>query len=282
VNCALQRVSGLCVAEFSRDYWERKPHVSFRAQVDREFERLLCTTDIESYLGRGIELDNLALVKRGDFVAPESCDQVAREYGEGATIVVARAHSRFASVNALARELSRCFATTVGANAYLTPPASLGFPVHYDTHDVLIVQTEGEKRWRIWGAAIVLPFEEEHHAVPSGTIEALARVPPQIDVVLRPGDSVYIPRGFLHAAQTEASHSLHVSLGVVAQPRRDLMLREVQRLLDGCASADRAVRAFEAVAAIRDAVAVLSRMGSRSSFEEVHEDVARDSHRCVG
>ncbi len=35
-------------------------------------------------------------------------------------------------------------------NAYYTPRAAQGLPVHHDTHDVFVLQVSGEKRWGGW------------------------------------------------------------------------------------------------------------------------------------
>ena len=38
----------------------------------------------------------------------------------------------------------------VQINAYLTPPAEQGLDIHFDFHDVIVVQLAGRKRWRVW------------------------------------------------------------------------------------------------------------------------------------
>ena len=35
-------------------------------------------------------------------------------------------------------------------NAYLTPPAERGLDIHFDFHDVFVVQLAGAKRWHVW------------------------------------------------------------------------------------------------------------------------------------
>ena len=113
----------------------------------------------------------------------------------------------------------------VGANAYLTPPESRGFNVHNDGHDVIVLQLEGEKHWSLYGTPRTLPLE--------GNTTALKAPPePQEQVLLRPGDVLYLPRGVLHAAETRASHSLHITLSIHVLTQREL----IGRVLDGVAA----------------------------------------------
>ena len=45
-------------------------------------------------------------------------------------------------------------------------------------------------------------------------VERRAREPPLIEAVLRPGDCLYLPRGFLHAAVALGGVSTHLTIGV--------------------------------------------------------------------
>jgi hypothetical protein len=40
--------------------------------------------------------------------------------------------------------------------------------------------------------------------------------PPLVDAAVGPGDSVYIPRGFPHAASTQAQASVHITIGILS------------------------------------------------------------------
>ena len=99
--------------------------------------------------------------------------------------------------NALQRELG----AVVQANVYLSPPQSQGFDVHHDTHDTLTIQIEGEKRWRIYAPLVDLPLESQ--PFPVGRTSSTLRM--THEVTLRPGDTLYIPRGCPHDAARTAS-----------------------------------------------------------------------------
>jgi cupin superfamily protein len=97
----------------------------------------------------------------------------------------------------------------VQANSYYTPARSQGFAVHHDTHDVFVLQVAGEKQWRIYEPLLELPLKHQHYSQALGEHGA-----PTQELTLRAGDTLYLPRGWLHDALTSESDSLHVTIGV--------------------------------------------------------------------
>lgn len=105
----------------------------------------------------------------------------------------------------------------VQVNAYLTPPNERGFSLHHDTHDTLVLQIEGEKRWEVHAPLIELPIESQPVA-----IGAPDRAPRTFD--LQAGDTLYLPRGYRHACTAGESRSLHLTLALL--PVRAIELAE--------------------------------------------------------
>ncbi|MBK8977405.1 MAG: hypothetical protein IPM29_15950 [Planctomycetes bacterium] len=129
------------------------------------------------------------------------------------------------------RRLLRC--KGVSANAYLAPPRAVGWGAHYDLDDVFVVQCDGSKRWRVWAGPRELPYR--------GQMFVKGRDPlgePVLDVVLQPGDLLYLPRGFVHEPVTEDAHSLHVTLVTFVHTWADL----VDALVGAAGDADVALR----------------------------------------
>ena len=88
---------------------------------------------------------------------------------------------------------------------------------HSDAQNVLVFQTAGRKRWRVWRPPPrrrgVDPFGRGKH----GDAIAPAELDePLLDAWLEPGDVLYVPIGFPHATSTEACEvvSCHVTLGL--------------------------------------------------------------------
>jgi lysine-specific demethylase/histidyl-hydroxylase NO66 len=128
-------------------------------------------------------------------------------YG-GATIVLQSLHRFWPPLSRFGRDLELALTHPVQVNAYLTPPASQGLGVHRDEHDVFVLQVYGRKRWDVHD--------------PDGRPEDRLIV-----AELAPGDCLYIPQRFAHAARTAATASVHLTVGVVPTTWADAMRREV-------------------------------------------------------
>ena len=136
-------------------------------------------------------------------------DRVLAEWERGATIVLQGLHLTRVAVGAFCRSLEESLGHPAQANAYYTPRAAQGLPVHHDTHDVFVLQVAGEKRWRVYEPALELPLKNQRYSAelegPAGVVE---------DRALKPGDTLYLPRGWLHEAVTSETDSLHLTIGV--------------------------------------------------------------------
>ena len=151
-------------------------------------------------------------VPEEEFTLPDGRADLPRllqRFDAGASLVVSQFHETHPPLARFCRGLERLFLHPVQANIYLTPPAAQGFRTHFDTHDVLVLQVEGRKRWRVWdGERVARPTRRTPwpgHMQPEGEPHLL---------VLEPGDALYIPRGLMHDAATEpGSRSLHATIG---------------------------------------------------------------------
>jgi lysine-specific demethylase/histidyl-hydroxylase NO66 len=137
-----------------------------------------------------------------------------QQLDQGATIRLRQPQDRLTNVQALCRALEGEFGSTVGANAYLTAKdGAQGFAAHWDDVDVFILQLEGRKRWRV-GACADDVYRLPRVSSEDFDEEALRRLCPHLsEIVLEPGDVLYLPRGFIHSAVTEGlQNSLHLTL----------------------------------------------------------------------
>lgn len=107
-------------------------------------------------------------------------------------------------------KLSRELQSTTRFNMYLSSPGRQGRKMHFDTHDVFVIQIEGSKRWTIYEINDPTPiFTRKNHDV-----EAPDESNPYLDCTLRKGDVLYLPRGHWHNVSPLEDVSLHLTLGV--------------------------------------------------------------------
>ncbi|WP_369794045.1 cupin domain-containing protein [Blastococcus sp. URHD0036] len=143
-----------------------------------------------------------------------SSDAVLRLFAEGSTVVLQGLHRLWPPLIEFADQLAADLGHPTQVNAYVTPPSSRGFAAHYDVHDVFVLQIAGEKHWRIHPPVHPDPLRSQPWEQHRDEVAAAAEGEPVIDAVLRPGDVLYLPRGYLHAATALGEISAHLTVGV--------------------------------------------------------------------
>jgi lysine-specific demethylase/histidyl-hydroxylase NO66 len=143
------------------------------------------------------------------------------EHRRGATIVFQGLHRSCAPLTRFCRSLELDLTHAVQCNAYITPAGARGLGVHYDTHDVFVLQLAGTKAWTIHEPVFADPLPSQPW---KGT--AADAGPPILSVELAAGDCLYVPRGFLHAARAQEALSAHLTIGIQTTTWHDV-LREL-------------------------------------------------------
>lgn len=240
-----------CVAadadKFAAAYWGQQPLLSRAGELAGRdgFADLLSPDAVDELLSRrGLRTPFLRVASQGA-VLPASGftgsggagaevgdqvidDKVMRRYAEGATLVLQGLHRIWPPLIEFARRLGAELNQPLQVNAYLTPAGNRGFATHYDTHDVFVLQVDGTKRWRIHEPVLPDPLERTPWGGRKDEVSATAEGPAALDVVLAPGDALYLPRGWLHSAEAQGERSLHLTIGVRALTRYAI----VEELLD--------------------------------------------------
>jgi len=217
-------IAPVAVERFLTEHWERQPLVVSRDEAGR-FDDLLSARDVERLVTEtAIRTPGFRLVKAGETVTgyttelswrPEPFTGVAdvprvlAEFEAGATIVLQGLHHSWLPLARYCRLLEGLLGHTAQANAYFTPRSSQGLPVHHDTHEVFSLQVAGTKRWLVYEPVLELPLKTQRYRSALG-----APGEPVLDVTLRAGDTLYLPRGWLHQALTSDTDSLHITVGV--------------------------------------------------------------------
>ena len=147
---------------------------------------------------------------------------LAKYLDQGATLVLGRFETLCDGASALFKSIQAATRAPCGGVLYYSQKGHAGFRPHFDIMDVFVIQFSGEKLWTIYEGQFENPmlkpgfnsmsFSREHHQKNMGAIEA--------EIMLTPGDVLYIPRGKYHAALAKSDSCLHVSFGV--EPARGL------------------------------------------------------------
>jgi len=191
----------------------------------------------------GLRYPSFRLVKAGDklnlgdyakdvswrpdsFTTMADVPRALAEIEGGATLVLQALHHTHPPLAVFCRDLEKALGQPAQANAYFTPRRSQGLPVHHDTHDVLCLQVAGQKRWLVYEPALELPLRDQRYRPELGDPGG-----PALEVLLQPGDTLYLPRGWLHQALTSDTDSLHLTIGVSVHTWLDA----IRAALDECA-----------------------------------------------
>ena len=246
---ALRRCIACDTATFAATYWGRAPLLTRRGDLDRDFTDLLSARAIDELVSRrGLRTPFLRMAKDGT-VLPASRftrgggagagvtdqaadDRILAEMGGGGTLVLQGLHRTWPPLVDFATDLASDLGHPVQVNAYITPPENRGFAAHYDVHDVFVLQAAGHKRWHIHEPVILNPLPDQPWQQHAAAVAARAAEQPLIDVVLEPGDALYLPRGYLHSADALGEVSIHLTVGVHPVTRHHLVQQLVARARD--------------------------------------------------
>lgn len=224
-----------CHPRFVDECWGKRP---FRLVTPMDFA-IDCFTlrDLEAhahfypliYAGSGTVLEKggwmmARLDEKLDKGAdPMSFSDVEASLGKG-TLSLNSAGFFMPPLASICGAVLEAFQLPIWLNIYITEAGrKSSAPCHTDKQDVVAVQSTGSKRWRVF--APPPPANKLNaDAWARGKAQDVLSVddelgPPLLDVVLEPGQLLYIPAGFPHITDTNtgsaaAETSIHLTLGV--------------------------------------------------------------------
>jgi lysine-specific demethylase/histidyl-hydroxylase NO66 len=222
---------------FAAEVWGRRTHLHHEALGPDAagFANLLTLADVDRLItSSALRVPTFRLVKDGTGLPVASYTKSGRIGGvsltgladpprvlrlldEGATLVLQGAHRYHPPLARFCRELEAALGHPSQVNAYVTPPGARGLAVHHDSHDVFVLQAFGTKHWEIHAT----PYEQREPQPPAPR-----------DVVLTPGDALYLPKGTPHSARAQQALSGHLTVGVPATTWRTVLHRALSRALD--------------------------------------------------
>ncbi|KJV01380.1 MAG: cupin-like domain-containing protein [Rhodococcus sp.] len=230
---ALRRLTGIDAATFAERHWGTAPKFTRSAELSGSFEDLMTVDAVDELIAeRGVRTPFVRMAKDGRLLeknkftgsggfGAEITDQVdsaavLSAFAAGNTLVLQGLHRLWPPLIAFTGELVRELGHPVQVNSYVTPAASQGFSPHYDVHDVFVVQIAGSKRWTIHSPVHRHPLNNQPWSDRRAAVERHADDSPELDIVLDPGDVLYLPRGWIHSAQALGETTVHLTIGVAS------------------------------------------------------------------
>lgn len=221
-------VAPLSVGEFLAQHWND----SFRAwpgQTGR-FADLVGWDEINQLLAtQRLEPPRLILVRSGKTLPAErfthasgsnrrlDAGAVTAQLAQGATMVLSFVDEMVPRIGELADRLGGELGVRCNVNLYAGWRADHGFDLHWDHHDVFILQVAGRKHWRVQRPTRDLPARGETAPPPADDDI------PVFDDILEEGAVLYIPRGWWHVATPVEEPSLHLTLAITPPTGQDYL-----------------------------------------------------------
>jgi Cupin superfamily protein len=167
-------------------------------------------------LTNGTELHHRSYIaettsRRGQIVPMVDMHRLGHLLESGCTLVIDAINRWDATMDVACRSWQWWSRERVQVNIYLTTQDTSGFTLHWDDHDVIIVQLAGEKSWDVRTPSRPAPMYRD--AVPNSE-PSNQRV---WSGSLTPSDVIHIPRGYWHQATRTtqgAGYSLHATFGI--------------------------------------------------------------------
>ena len=152
--------------------------------------------------------DNLGFAK----MAPDPV-KVENYLRKGASLVLNDLIYFSNEIEKLASDLQSITNGRCQANLYFSMQSHQAFAPHFDTHDVFALHCEGEKIWNIYEN-----FEKDpiNHPIYKQELNDKTEKPGKIidQVLLKPGDLLYLPRGQFHDALASKNGAMHIAFGI--------------------------------------------------------------------
>jgi hypothetical protein len=134
-----------------------------------------------------------------------SSAKLAQLFEQGASLVVGRLTPHLPGLEAICQAVKLRLGETIWPGAIASTGTSLAIELHYDAYDLIVLQIEGTKRWRIYDSPVRNPIKGmPKQRPPSGE--------PIFNEILQPGDFLFVPAGYWHQCENGPGRSLHLTI----------------------------------------------------------------------
>lgn len=141
-------------------------------------------------------------------------------YGRGYTIRLGNLQRVMPVLARISRGIQQETGYSNYVHAFLTPGGRQGLRHHWDQQMALIVQVAGVKRWQLWRPVVASPMRDvntSHGVWRDDFVQEWEKTGPDLEVDLRPGQTLLLPRGWVHnpfVPADSAEGSVHLTFAV--------------------------------------------------------------------
>ena len=220
-------VSPLTPERFFDEHWGKK-FLYIRGESRNAYREILTLNDMESFFQSGtLHPSFIRVIKSGIDCPLEAWTDLEKrrntgfyhvvnngklfsQVAGGATVIINAAERSIPKVGLLCQNLRKELKLGIQANIYITPPNEEGFKIHFDEHDVFVLQVSGSKEWRVYKSLEGYDNNDDS-LVSAGPDRQLSS-----EYRLSAGDLLYLPSKVFHEARTASEPSIHLTLGIQA------------------------------------------------------------------
>lgn len=140
--------------------------------------------------------------------------KITKHLDDGATLKLIQIEDWHRGTRDCLRTLESALPVEAKAFIFLTPEDNTGMLPHRDGSHVLVMQLEGRKEWRLYDPGAV--------SKSTSGLDVDVTAPPRVEL-LHPGDVLYLPHGYPHAATAVDGWSLHLTF-TLAEPTPEALV----------------------------------------------------------
>jgi ribosomal protein L16 Arg81 hydroxylase len=210
----------ISLKEFFEEYYEKKM-LHIPRQNSAYYHRFIHPNEIDLHLQlKQTYSPNVKVLKDGKFIPPVLYSSelkgvgayvaqpmsLLQMYRDGCTLKYDKLQLTYPPIAEKVSKLEKELDIKIRTSVYLTPKNSRGAGLHTDSHDVLALQINGSKTWKVKFCEVALPSSYTN-ILPENWEEDIETI------VLKAGDFFYCPRGLAHEVFTEDQSSIHFTIG---------------------------------------------------------------------
>ena len=158
--------------------------------------------------GKRLSLEDACVYKRVQRKELKFIDKsyINQRFAEGAAVVLEGLDILDSRINELLARIDDCFPCVMSnCVAFFSQRENEAYQGHCDTDDVLVFQLAGKKTWQLFEAQ-----QRRYRGVSGQSDEQLG--PVKEEIIMRPGDALYVRAGVPHRCTTPGEYSLHISI----------------------------------------------------------------------